>query len=82
MTLEVAVREALDARPVEGYCDDCSKIQAGRCSVYSNPTVKTAALRGGHIGCAFSPVEHHRWVDRDETKKKRVGQQKGKVRRK
>lgn len=76
MTLEIVVREALDARPVEGYCDGCAKIQAGRCSIYANPTVKTAARRGGHTGCSFSPVELRRHLDGDSTSKKRVGQQK------
>lgn len=56
------------ANVVEGYCrteeDSCFMIDhESNCLLYSNPCTKTAADRGLHLGCAFSPEQ------RSKTKK-------------
>lgn len=65
-------------RIVEGYCDGCRKIKDGRCEVYANPIAKTAADRGGHLGCAFSPIEYNRYLSSLPVHRRRTGQQKQK----
>ena len=70
-----------NARLVENYCTGCKKIEDNRCTVYANPIAKTAADRGGHIGCAFSPCEFRYWYDHLPVERKRIGQQKQRRRR-
>lgn len=54
---------------------DCphANIENDTCSVYPNPCEKMGVARGGHIGCAMSPLEA---VADQDSGKVRVGQQK------
>lgn len=54
---------------------DCPKadIENDICHAFSNPCEKMGIARGGHIGCALSPLEA---VSYEDAGKVRVGQQK------